>query len=281
MAATALAISLALIAGPPAPKCDVLDYRGWKEAPGQQWDYRWPSEGSAKLLIIGAEHVRDPEHRQFARIAAAFAELKPTIAFYEGNGAGFRDDPVETIRESGEPGYVRHLAGRQGIPARSLEPSVVEQFRALTGTFPQDQVMLFFVLRQAAGARDHQGISGAELDSAVATGLNRMQALASEAGVTLPFVDLKGLQTAFGRYWPDRPWQTADRRWFNPLADDGATGGLFTAAINRASSRYRDRHMVELIASAVRAGETSFVVVGRNHVPMQAPALACALRSGG
>lgn len=37
-------------------------------------------------------------------------------------------------------------------------------------------------------------------------------------------------------------------------------------------------HMVAVLAEAVREGERAFAVVGRNHVPMQAPALRCALQ---
>ena len=48
-------------------------------------------------------------------------------------------------------------------------------------------------------------------------------------------------------------------------------------AINRASSEFRNRHMYAVLAGAARSGERVFAVVGRNHVPMQAPALACAL----
>jgi hypothetical protein len=252
---------------------DVLDYSRWSEAPGQAWGYR-----DDRLTIIGAEHVRDPAHGQFARIRAAFAEARPTIVFYEGPDRGVRADSDATIRETGESGYARFLAGEAGIAARSLEPSPGEQIQALAKAFPLDRVMLFFTLREAARLRDREQRVGARLDEAMAAMLAKAAALGQSAGVAMPFTDIDGLQEAFAAHWPGRDWRTADAGWFSPLADDAKTGGLFMAAINRADSANRNRHMARLFAAAVEAGERPFVVVGRNHVPMIAPVLDCALR---
>ena len=73
---------------------------------------------------------------------------------------------------------------------------------------------------------------------------------------------------------------SAPSAWFDPAADDAVTGGRFMAAINAASSEVRDVHMYRVLARAARSGERVFAVVGRNHVPMQAEALRCALGAG-
>ena len=49
------------------------------------------------------------------------------------------------------------------------------------------------------------------------------------------------------------------------------------AAINAASSEARNAHMYRVLSRAALSGERVFAVVGRNHVPMQAEALRCAL----
>lgn len=251
---------------------DVLDYAVWKEAPGQEWDYRSP-----QLAMIGASHSRDPEHEQFARIAASFAEARPTLAFFEGPDRGFKDSAEETIKATGESGYLRHLAARAGIPARSLEPSPVDQLQALAEQFPLDQILLYFVVREATRMRDREGLTGDALEAAVARLLSRLQPLTAGAGIDLPFSDTDGLQSAFSRYWPGRDWKTAEAYWFQPGADDRRTGGVFAAAINRADSTNRNRHLVKLVSEAIASGERPFVVIGRNHVPMVAPALDCLL----
>lgn len=267
--------SLAVV--PPAssrPACpDVLDYRSWRESPGQQWDYRSPD-----VLILGASHVRDPEHEQFARFAREFAAAKPTLVFFEGPDRGLLATSEQTIRKMGESGFARFLAKEAGVPARSLEPPPAAQLEALVREFPQDQVLLFFTLREAARLRDREGLTGGGLDEAMGKLLGKVAALGREAGLDLAFTDVAGLQKAFERYWPNRSWRTAQSSWFSPLGDDASTGGVFLARINRADSRNRDRHMVRQFADGARRGDRLFVVVGRNHVPMITQALDCALR---
>lgn len=45
----------------------------------------------------------------------------------------------------------------------------------------------------------------------------------------------------------------------------------------RRSRSARNVHMFRVLTKAAMRGERVFAVVGRNHVPMQAPALRCAL----
>ena len=257
----------------------VLDYARWREAPGQQWDYRWSGPADKALTILGAQHLRDPADPQFAHIARAFAEARPTLAFFEGPDRGVAQDAGETIRSRGESGYLRFLAAQAGIAARSLEPSPGQQLAMLLAAHPLDQVNLFFILREAIRLRDREGQSGAALDQAVSQLIARSAQMAAGARLVLPVTDLATLDAAVRRYWPDRDWRTLPAQWISPGADDARTGGVFLGAINRSDSMNRDRHMVRQLVEATRAGNRVFVVVGRNHVPMQAPALDCALRA--
>ena len=268
-------VSLALATEHPASAdCadQVLHYGSWRATPSQQWDYR-----AERLTLLGAEHVRDPSHSQFPRIVAAFREAAPTLIFFEGPDRGIGNDADETIRTRGESGYVRFLAHQANVPTRSLEPSPGQQIGLLMGQFPADQVLLFFVLRETARLRERDHLSGPALDSAVSSLLSRSADMARGGGMALPFSDLAGLEAAARRYWPDRDWRSFPANWFAPAAAGTDSGGLFLAAVNRADSTNRDRHMVRQMVDAVRSGERVFAVVGRNHVPMQAPALACAL----
>lgn len=274
-----LVAGLAGAAAPAECVARTLDYATWREAPGQQWDYRWSGEVGGALTLIGAEHQRDPAHPQFARIAAAFADAHPDLVFFEGPDRGIGADAEESIRTRGESGHVRFLAAQAGAEVRSLEPSPGQQLGMLLADHPVDRVLLFFVLRETARLRDREGLAGAALDAAVQTLLERSAAMAAQGGLTLPFADLAGLEAAAARYWPGRDWRALPADWFSPGADDAATGGVFLGAINRADSVNRDRHMVRQLIEAARGGRRVFAVVGRNHVPMQAPALDCALRT--
>lgn len=284
MSLTVLLAAAAASASPNADTCTgrVLDYATWKEASDQKWDYAAPGpDGKALLTIIGAEHSRIQSHPQFARIGRAFAEAAPTLALFEGPDRGIGPDEAATIANMGESGMVRFLAGRSGAKTRSLEPSPPDQVKALLANFPADQVMLFFILREAARLREREGKTGTALDEAVSAMLAKVGPMASAIGLSEPLTDLAALDSAARKYWPERDWRSFPASWFSPGADDKATGGIFLGAINRADSSNRDRHMYDLIAGAVRGGERVFVVVGRNHVPMIAPALDCALRTSG
>jgi hypothetical protein len=224
------------------------------------------------LHYVGAEHSSDPGHAQFAAIEAAFAAFRPTVVFYEGPERPLEETAEGTIRSFGESGYARFLARAAGVPVARLEPDPAEEFGAVGGTVGMEQGTLFFVLREAARLRDRRGLTGAELDAAIASLLERA------AAVGLPVASLDSLEAAYHRHFTTpADWRDAPAAWFDPFADDAATGGQFMAAANRASSDFRNRHMTRVLAAAARGGGRVFAVVGRNHVPMQAAALRCAL----
>jgi hypothetical protein len=274
---------LPLLLAAAAPQSDpcsarILDYAGWKESDAQEWNFQWPpDDGMPPVTIIGVEHGRNMPHDQFLEIAENIGMYGQTLAFFEGPDRGVGTSEYDTITRFGESGYVRFLAREVGLRTRSLEMSPPVQAKLLLAGFPADQVMLFFVLREAARLRDREGRSGAALDEAVTVLLQRMQPMAAGLGIESPLADLAALDAAAAHYWPGRDWRTLPSAWFSPLADDRVTGGRFLGAINRADSNNRNRHMFELIVAAVRDGERVFVAVGRNHVPMLAPALECAL----
>lgn len=276
----AILAASAVLAADPIATCEsrLLSYTGWRETPDTVWSLDLPSRSGGRLTYVGARHSRDPADPQFAGIEAAFREAQPTAAFYEGPDRGVGADGPDTIKTRGESGYVRWLAAEGGVRIAPLEPSPVDQFQALSERFPADQVELFFVLREAARLRDREHLDSEALEPAVGALLSRLAGMTVAAGVELPFTDVDGLRAAYQTYWTDgSDWRAAPSAWFDPTADDAKTGGRFMAAINAASSEVRDVHMYRTLARAARSGDKVFAVVGRNHVPMQAEALRCAL----
>jgi hypothetical protein len=253
----------------------LVRYEDWVEAPDTAWALDL-SRAPGHLVYIGVEHSRDAEDRQFAMIEQTFAQARPTIVFYEGPDRGIGADGRDTIRTRGESGFVRWLASEAGVPVRTLEPSPIDLFRGLSADYPADQVELFFVLREAARLRDREHVSGPALTSAVGALLSRLQSLVGET--TLPFATVSGLETAYASYWNAGPdWRSVPAAWFDPNADDAKTGGRFMAKLNAASSERRNVYMYRALATAALAGERVYAAVGRNHVPMQASALRCAI----
>lgn len=254
----------------------LISYTDWPKVKDPSFSLDLSAPSSGRLYYFGAEHSSDPSHAQFAAIEAAWNKLKPTIAFYEGPNRPIAATGEETIKQAGESGFVRFLAARDNVPTFSLEPSPQDEARYVLQNFPVEQVKLFYVLRETARLRERKKMTEPELRAAIAQLLERASkmGLFGDASMTLDELD-----ASYRRYWSDPPnWWQAPQRWFDPLASSKETGGIFTNDINRASSEYRNLHMYNLLAKATTEGKRVFAVVGHNHVPLQAPALRCALQ---
>ena len=266
----------AALAAPAACEARIVQYAGWREAPGQKWSFAAANADGSSVTVFGAQHSRDPAEAQFQEIATAFDKARPTAVFYEGPDRGVATSAEEAIRTQGESGYLRFLAARAGLKARTLEPGPADLMASLNGKFDADAIMLFFTLREAARLRDREGLNGAALDAAMATLLGKAAPLAAKAGLKTSIADLPSLEAAARKHWPAFDWRALPSDWFAP--GKGPAEAKFLPAINTAVSEARNLHMVRLFTAAARQGGRVFVVVGRNHVPMIAPALECAMQ---
>ncbi|MCR5889728.1 hypothetical protein LRS06_18525 [Hymenobacter sp. J193] len=274
MAALAAAPALAQTAAPSPCDQQLVGYA--TPLPAKPvWTYTRTLPAGCRVYYFGAEHYQDAAHAQFARIRRAFAETKPTVVLFEGSNRGTDSTETATISRLGESGYVRFLAKQQNITVESLENPVAE-YNFLKTRFDLEQLKLFYLLREAQRLRTRTKASPEQITKA-------MEALLAKSAQILPGSDqvirtVPELAAAYRKYWPDGGnWWEAPAAWFDPAASSASTGGKFTNDINRASSEFRNQYMYRLIADKARAGQRVFAVVGRNHVPAQAPALDCAL----
>ena len=227
-------------------------------------------------LDYGAVHSTDVKHKQFREIEEAWVKTKPEIAFYEGPNRPIFDSREETIQKTGESGFVRFLAKRDAVPFVTLEPSPTEEFKFIQQKYSFEQTMLFFVLRETARLRDRQNLPEDKLKQAVSQLLGRARKI---EGLENTPADLSEIEAAYKRYWKTPAnWWEAPQTWFDPLKNSKDTGGIFTNEINKRSSEFRNLYMYQSLAKKVLEGKKIFTVVGRNHVPMQAHALKCALK---
>ncbi|RNI25644.1 hypothetical protein [Rufibacter latericius] len=275
-----LFLSSRSMAQPAASECDsrLLSYKDWKETCSTQWTLSLGTPESGNLQYIGASHSTDPVHEQFAQIEMTWDIQQPTLVFFEGPNRGTSPSEDETIREMGESGFVRFLAQADGIKTQSLEMSPQDEVDQLlkTGRFSKEQVKLFFLLREASRLRDRKNLNEEQLKAAIGQLLPKANSMIKGFDQVIP--DVASLQVAYQKYWTSPAnWWEAPANWFTPTGDGQETGGKFTHEINRLNSENRDLHMYRLLSEAVLRGERVLAVVGRNHVPMQAEALKCAL----
>lgn len=254
----------------------LIPYAQWDGAKNPIRRQDLVSSSKGRLYYFPAGHSTDPADPQFREIERAWTKVKPTIAFYEGPNRPIAATGDETIKQAGESGFVRFLATRDGIQFVTLEPSPQDEANFIMQKFSPEQIKLFYVLREASRLRERRKLPEAELRVAIAQLLERASRI---KGIGSVITTLDELDAAYRRYWksPEQWWQ-APTAWFDPLNSSAKTGGIFTNEINRMSSEYRNRHMYEVLAKAALAGQRVFAVVGGNHVPMQEPALRCALK---
>lgn len=231
------------------------------------------ADGAGRLVYLGAEHSSDPAHAQFAEIERRWSATKPELAFYEGPNRPLPATREEVIRQTGESGFVRFLAARDGVPLARLEPDPKEEGAYVMQQYTPEQTVLFYTLREAARLRERRGQGEAEIAAAIDQLLARTAQLFAS-----PLRTSADVAQAYRKYWsrPEQWWQ-APSAWFAPGGDGAKTGGGFLNAVNARSSAFRDVNMYNKLSAAVHAGKRVFAVVGRDHVSHQAEALTCAL----
>ena len=250
------------------------NYSEWELGRGRGYLLELETSSGGALYLFGAKHSYSPIESQFRWIEEALGRFEPTRIYFEGHESGIGASRSQTIEDHGEPGLVRFLASAEGLQARSLEPEPYDEVSHLVDRFGAEKVELFFWLREAVRLRERRGLSKEELHEAIA----RRQQSSTLPGTPGLIGNLRDLEELFWKYWDyPRLWWEAKREWFNPYYESVRTGGVFTNEISRASNEFRNRHIYRVLAKAVGDGDRVFAVVGRDHVPMQTPALRCAL----
>jgi hypothetical protein len=233
------------------------------------------------LLYFGARHTYDPTDPQIEEIQALWEKFCPTVAFVEGTDTRplreehllWRSKSREQVMRGGEPSWVRFLAARDGVPARSLEPPRAEEAAFLLKEFPADQVKLFYILRDVPQRRAR--MTEEELDKYVQQALLYWTSI---PGVEPPH-SLGELEKLVHQTFPELAnWRDVPQEWFDPVQWNPNLPRRFTNEISAKSSEFRDQHMVALLIREVKQGERVFAVVGASHVVMQEPALRAELK---
>ncbi len=273
-AALAAGLEAALPPGDPACDAEMPAYTRSLARPSGGSRLALDPPGDGALLYLAARHTSNPADRQLGAFEREMRAFRPTLVLYEGDSTALGKDRRDTVQRFGEAGFVRFLAGELGVPAKSFDVGEDELIAFLAGRFEAEEVKIFFVLREIWLLRERQGKSDAEVRELA------RRIIGGELLPRLPRVLMTEAEfsRAFaGRWGPGVRWIRPRPEWFDPYGDGRASGGIFTNRLEQAATVYRDVYMYRTVARAVAQGERVFAVAGAGHLPIQEPALRCAL----
>jgi hypothetical protein len=253
------------------PEPEIMTYKEYGRIRHQRPYLLQLKSGAGELLYFGAGHVYRIDDPQIAELERRFAEFRPTLLLNES-----QTPPVEATRELaveryGEPGLVSFLAAKHKITIKSLDPPRMQEIAYLLGTkrWTTEQVMLFYVLRRVSENNKKTNPRAAE--ELVQQALDATAKAPGFEGLPKTVAEF---EASVKRVLPSvADWRKVHSTLFDPNPDLGS----YTNDVAYASSQYRDRYMVKLLADEVRKGGRVLAVVGASHVVMQESALKKAL----
>lgn len=218
------------------------------------------------LLYFGAEHMKgQPDHAQVDQIQGLWREFRPTVVLNEGWDPPVVPDLREAVRLYGEPGLLRHLAARDGVPIDDMEPPEEERYKYLLRRFTAEQIRLYLIAQNVS--QNLASLPREDVEKQVAGQIRRRletQVLLEGPPRTIPEVD-----ESFRRLLPHvEDWRRLKVEEMNPRP-----ARSFLGEISAYLGKYRDEFMLTRLISLTRKGERVFAVVGASHVVMQEPVL--------
>lgn len=237
---------------------------------GQVPDHELPyivnvNAGAGEIRLFGTDHFFTPQHRLAKEIAESWSEFSPTIAYNEGGNPPVANSIADAIRSFGEPGLLRYLAARDGVPIASLEPRQRDEADALSQTLGAEKAKIFMTLRALQTLK--QSGKPLEIDSFLNDLLG--SGWPWDAGQRTEPLNAKRFQELCRDLLPGfRSLSDVTPEWLDPTVS-----GRYTNEAARISVSFRDRHMYRKITEQAERGNRVFVLVGASHVAALEPAL--------
>ena len=210
------------------------------------------------VVVFGAEHTRNPKHREIAKIEEKWNAFKPTVALVEGRLGFLLPGVMDPVENLGEGGKVKELAHRDDVPLYNWDLSKEELARQMQATFSREQIAIAQILNPYFSQLRHGKPSSPE--SFIEEYLKRAA-----------YVDLQdSIKTAqdvdriWKKYFPGKDWRDVTDEYGLP----GYLGEMMTVG-----NDLRNQQLVAAIKELTAKGERVFVICGSSHAACVAPAL--------
>lgn len=208
------------------------------------------------VLVFGAEHTFDPNHKQFPAMKENWDRFNPTTALVEGNLDLILTWFFNPVKASGEGGYTQELAKSKGIKIYSWEPGIEAEMDAILEKHDPFHVAVFYCLRPYQNRWDQFSKAGQD---------SKMAHLIAERA---QYKTLRGTLTSVEQVdslWKaDFPSLPSWRSYKHPA--NGWPDGMLKQ-IAEETNMVRDVNMCRAIIELVNKGERVFISMGASHAP--------------
>lgn len=208
------------------------------------------------VLVFGAEHTFDPNHKQFPAMKENWDRFNPTTALVEGNLDLILTWFFNPVKASGEGGYTQKLAKSKGIKIYSWEPGIEAEMDAILEKHDPFHVAVFYCLRPYQNRWDQ--FSKASQDSKMAHLIAERAQYKTLRGTLISVEQVDSLWKA------DFPSLPSWRSYKHP--ENGWPDGMLKQ-IAEETNMVRDVNMCRAIIELVNKGERVFISMGASHAP--------------
>ena len=217
------------------------------------------------LVVYGCRHSFDPGDSLFFDIEKRFKDLEPDLALNEGGEWRIFDSQEETIRKSGEQGFLRYVSKKYAVPVMSLEPPPEKEYEYIFKKYSKKDVLLMYFCRQISQLQRAQGIKSFE------EYMSGFLKYLKESGMPVSDeeTELENLIKIYEEFFneefnwegfePKNVWPNYNRTLLNE--------------ISREVSLFRDKYIVNFIKEQLSKNDRIFVLIGVSHVIQQEPVL--------
>jgi hypothetical protein len=212
---------------------------------------------NSNFVIFGTEHTKNPKDTQIILIENAWKQLKPTVALVEGR-LGFLLPPfMDPVKNLGEGGKIKELAGTDDVPIYSWDLSKEHLATQLQRNFTKEQIALAQILNPYFGNLRFGKPSDPE--AFVTPYLKR----AAYVGLQLKFKTIDDVDRAWKRYFPDLDWRN--------VSDEHELPG-YLSNIMTLGNDLRNQHLIDVVKELTAKGERVFLICGSSHAVCVEPA---------
>lgn len=209
-------------------------------------------------IIMGASHTKDPRHPDLRLILQKWEHLSPTVALVESRLGYLIPYLMNPVKNLGEGGYVKKLAGQDGVPVYTWDLSKEELAAALEGSFSKEQIALGQILNPYFS--NLRFGKPASPENFIQPFLRRAAYVGQEAS----FRNVADVDLAWEKYFPQGP------NW-REVSDEKELPG-YLSAMMAASNDLRNRQLVGVVKELTAKNERVFLICGSSHAFCVAPA---------